>query len=89
MFSVFGTSVWNSLPYHLRLRDSTLSLDVFRRYLKSHLSYLHVANFQRRHSALQTLRLFALYNFFTVDIVVEIPYLHTLRNSRYSNVHRE
>jgi len=54
-FSVSGPTVWNALPDYLR--NPTLSIDVFKRYLKNVFIRSVLA---RRYSALETLCLCAI-----------------------------
>ena len=59
-FTASGPIVWNSLPEYPR--DPTLSVDIFRRYLKH--TFCSILRYTRRLSALETLCLHALYKFF-------------------------
>ena len=70
-FSVAGPTVWNSLPNFIR--DPTISLDCFRRLLKTYLFARYYA-----FSALEVLTTTALYKF--TYLLTYFTYLHCQRN---------
>ena len=73
-FTASGPIVWNSLPEYLR--DPTLSIDTFRRCLKTY----SILIYTQRPSALESLWLHALYKFL---IVIVIKTLNKKRSDKF------